>query len=277
MVDIFRKAIFKRLPLFLIIVHICLPCLSDGAVNFFEGIDSSFSIVKQEFQNYVYLGSQNGKFSTQGRLGFDFPILSVRPMGGIAYGSGVVASVHIYMFPENRRFLVDNLYAVFGVYFSGRHSSFFSWRLYPLYHLSAHLADGYRGDIGNDRLSVSNEMVYAAVSFEPFNGLEAMAGYGYYYHTCERKDLSDRIDLDFIYRLHALPFLEPFLYAKNGFVREEDFRYGIEAAAGLKLTGQSGPGFGISLVYFNRPHSGQYYFDREEGVGVRFYFIGLLN
>jgi hypothetical protein len=241
----------------------------------FRPAEAPFSVINRQFQNYIFVGSNNGKLSTVGNTGFDFPLLTAAdPAHGYFLSSGVVALIDLYMFPKDRKFYVDNFYATFGFYLSGNIPSILRWRFYPLYHLSAHLADGYiTGDVDDDRRVVSNEMLYAALIYEPIRNLEVLGAYGYYYHVCEQRDLRNRIDLDAMYRFERLPIVTPYALVHNQLLVETGVRYGIELQGGVLLRQGSGAGLGLAARYFSAPHPGQYFETRENGVGLQITFI----
>jgi hypothetical protein len=174
------------------------------------------------------------------------------------------------------RFPVDNLYAVLALNFSGGINSQWSWRLYPVYHVSAHLADGYPTDIlKSDVRAVSSEMTRGEVYYKPFGDiLELGAGLGWYYHVCAQKELRYRGDISILltsghYFYNAIL---PYALLRVENVYQGGNNLGIDASAGV-LSLKDRRGFGLSLRYFNRLHS-SYYFERyEKGWGVEYTFV----
>jgi hypothetical protein len=246
----------------------------EGQWQLFRPAEQWPSLINSQFQNAIFIGTNQKRLTTCGNAGFDFPLLSFMPTHtNFTVGSGVVARIYLYMFPENRKFYVDNFYATFGVYFSNRIRQHLQWRLYPLYHLSAHLADGYSGDVDNDHIAVSNEMVYCALTYTCFKGMELLGGCGYYYHVCENRPLQARLDLDCHYRLFETTYCTPFVSAHNQLYLEGETRYGIQLSAGCELTNKNGRGLSIAARYFKNPHPGQYYARMEEGGGVEIIFL----
>ncbi|MCL2689497.1 MAG: hypothetical protein FWE57_06585 [Chitinispirillia bacterium] len=234
-----------------------------------------------QYSQMLHTGTQQDTFYMRGRFGVDFPF------AGYNYGAdrnimlGINAAAHINMRPkENMTFPVDNFYAVLAIYFSGSQSSNFSWRFYPVYHVSAHLADGYPSDIlKEDVRAVSSEMVRAEAYYKFFDVLEFGAGVGGYYHVCAQKNLRSRADVSFLYT--PRPFgmtlppsskLQPFVNVRLENVDQNGSNPGADLSAGAFLM-RSNRGFGLSLRYFNRLHSSYYFEKYEKGWGAEYLFI----
>jgi len=237
------------------------------------------------FSQTLHSGIENDTFYMRGRFGVDFPIVGYDfDQGGDDEGGnhrkilfGINAAAHINMIPtSNMRFPVDNLYAVLALNFSGNISEKWSWRFYPVYHVSAHLADGYPDNImKSDVRAVSSEMTRGEVYYKPFGDiLELGAGFGWYYHVCAQKDLLYRGDVSVLLtpgRYFYSPLL-PYALLRAENVYQGKNNLGIDVSAGV-LSIKNNRGFGLSLRYFNRLHS-SYYFERyEKGWGVEYTFL----
>ena len=232
-----------------------------------------------QYSQMLHTGMQGDTFYTRGRFGVDFPFAGYNYGAGKSILLGINAAAHINMRPNsNMTFPVDNFYAVLAIYFSGVQSSNFSWRFYPVYHVSAHLADGYPGDIlQKDVVPVSSEMIRGEIYYKFFDVLEVSAGYGWYYHVCAQKHLTGRTDLSLLYTprpVNMLPSskLQPFVHARLENVFQEGNNPGADISAGAFLM-RGRRGFGLSLRYFNRLHSSYYFEKYEKGWGAEYLFI----
>jgi hypothetical protein len=245
------------------------------------------SLQTLDFQNYLHFGSYRSYSSAIAHLGYDFNLFSVTTPGAQLFSLGVNASVHLYMFPENRTFYVDNFYATLGIFVEAGHSEKFFWRLYPFYHLSAHLADGYMknganpfsdnltGSIQHDKKTISNEMLYASVSYKPMPFAEINGGAGCYYHACAsgQPDLKGRCDVS-LFLVSPMPFIiQPLLLLKNELIFDKEPMYGITIAGGILAGNKQKNGMGIDFCFFYKPHPGQYWGMYEKGYGIDIRFI----
>jgi hypothetical protein len=93
------------------------------------------------------------------RIGTELPLLGYGPFR--LFGSGFA---HLVLFPKNSVFSVDRFHAGLACGFGWANKEW-TVSVAPLYHESAHLADGHRGDIGTDRRVLSRESVQSEVSW----------------------------------------------------------------------------------------------------------------
>jgi hypothetical protein len=256
---------------------------------------NALSIETMQYSNMLEYRVENDTFHLSGRFGVDFPIVGYRFGDGGNSGNGVDvdgaregdgrqniifginAAAQLNMRPtSDMRFPVDNFYAVLALYFSGTVSKELSWRFYPVYHLSAHLADGYPGDILKpDVRAVSSEMVRGEGYYKPFGEvLEIGAGAGWYYHVCAQKELKYRGDAAVLLTSpHAFyGALIPYALLHVEDVYQGGNHFGVEAEAGV-IARRGKRGFGLGVLYFNRPHSSYYFNEREWGVGIVYTFM----
>jgi len=246
-----------------------------GDILLFPAHPKTISAETLPYTQMLHSGFEGDTFYVRGRFGVDYPCIGY-DAGGSSIFLGINAAAHINMRPSGMLFPVDNFYAVLAVYFSGMHGLKLSWRFYPVYHLSAHLADGYPGDILQDDVrAVSSEMARGEVYYKPFGDiLELGAGAGYYYHVCAQKNLRYRGDVSVLFTPNRFlnNMLQPFALLKIESVHLEKHNPGIDVSAGIiGLNGSRG--LGLSLRYFNRLHS-SYYFERyEKGWGVELTFM----
>ncbi len=251
-----------------------LPLESSGVELFFRrNTVKPYTLLNEDYRNYLHFGRLEGKRSAAGNFGFDFPALYARldTTRGVLLGG--CASAHLYMFPVRSKFYVDNFYATMALYVGFKASRYLDFRLYPYYHLSAHLSDGYPGDVAADSRAVSNEMIYLATTFTFNEWMEFLIGYGYYYHKVVRKDLIDRLRADLKYVAPRFWVLDPYLYVRNEIIREQRIRYGVEAGIGIYLfASEERAGASILFRWFDRPHPGQYFEGYIRGMGVDFVF-----
>lgn len=234
-----------------------------------------FGVSSFPFQHYIHVGTQDGKTYTRGNFGLEFPLLSYAQSAAQLYTLELAASTHLVMIPKNLKFSVDNFYATLAIFFTGKAGKLLKWRLYPVYHLSAHLADGYSGDIIHDSVhAVSSEMIKAEAVLVPVNGIELSAAYGWYYHTVYQKHLTDRIDAGLYCCYPLKSWIKPFFYAGNELINNREWKYGFELIAGTLLSGKnSSRSAGLALRYFNRPDPGYFFETYEKGFGIDFFFV----
>ncbi|MDR3012692.1 MAG: hypothetical protein LBU70_05720 [Chitinispirillales bacterium] len=233
----------------------------------------------------LHAGVEDEAFYMRGRFGVDFPIIGY-DFGDFNGASGnprniffgITAATHINMLPtSSMKFPVDNFYAVLSLYFSGAYGQKISWRLYPVYHVSAHLADGYRGGdiLKADVRSVSSEMVRGEAYYKPFGDiLELGAGAGWYYHVCAQTDLTYRADVSILVTPNRFlgDIMQPFALIRLENIYQGKNHFGLDASAGV-FAMRGGKGLGIGLRYFDRLHS-SYYFERyEKGAGAELMFM----
>lgn len=242
--------------------------------------------------------SERGVFYLRGRFGVDFSLAGYRfdettdtvhtgdaPQSGRRGGSvffGINAATDITMRPTNgMRFPVDNFYALLAIRLSGDITPTLSWRLYPVHHVSAHLADGYPGDIIKREVrAVSAEMARGELYYKTLRGAaEFGAAVGYYYHVCAQKELAYRGELSVLlqpptpYEIYTIGgVISPYALIRVENVKQGKDNLGVEAEAGAVVR-RDGRGLGISAVYFNRLHRGYYFEQYEKGGGLSLIFI----
>ena len=267
------KVWFIYIPLFVFYMFFTFNSYSEENMFVFKRKNHVPGLVNLDFQNYIHIGSLDKEFSTVAHIAYDFPLLSHRSSLDRTTCCGFTMLVHVYMFPRQMKFYVDNFYGAFGFYLGGTLSQRLAWRCYPVYHLSAHLSDGYTGDVATDKRIISNEMVYGCLDFFPTDQLEGLIGLGYYYNKNTRKNLTAKIDLNFMWTLSVKKSLSPVLVFQNEFIHEAKVRYGMDIRFGLRTNFQSNRNLGIMFRYFNKPHPGQYFETDEKGYGVDIFFL----
>ena len=260
-------------------------CLADATL--FPRHEQDLSAETMPYMQMLHTGVEDETFYMRGRFGVDFPVI------GYDFGSingvpdsdnprsvffGITAAAHINMMPTGgMRFPVDNFYAVLALYFSGTLGEKLSWRLYPVYHVSAHLADGYAGGdvLKRDVRAVSCEMVHGSVFYRPFGDiLELGAGGGWYYSVHAQNDLSNRADVSALVTpvRYFNDVLRPFALIRLENVYQGKNYFGVDVSAGAFVI-RDGRGMWLSLRYFDRLHS-SYYFERyEKGAGAELMFM----
>jgi len=263
----------------LTVAAIVSVCAAD--ILLFPPPPKTVSAETMPYWQVLHTGVENDTFYMRGRFGVDFPIVGYRFGGGDTPRQllfGINAAAHINMRPTGQRFPVDNFYAVLGLNFSGDITPALTWRLYPVYHVSAHLADGYPEDIlKEDVRPISSEMLRGELYYKPFGDIiELGAGGGWYYHTCAQKDLLYRADVSVLFTPPipgaAGETLRPYVLIRAEVVNQGKNHPGIDASAGiLALTGKRG--MGLSLRYFDRLHSSYYFEKYEKGWGVEYTFM----
>ena len=169
---------------------------------------------------------------------------------------------------------MDNFYATLAVYAEAKLSPKFSLRLYPVYHVSGHLADGSPDDSALIHArAVSSEMAKLEGTCLLSPGITASAGYGYYYHVCAQHGLTDRFDL----ALQWLPIpdklISPYLTISGQFIHQSQWHSGLDVEAGSRFIGEKGRGIAIGFRYFNCVDPGYYFDRREKSAGVQVDFL----
>ncbi|NLD99744.1 MAG: hypothetical protein GX640_07705 [Fibrobacter sp.] len=277
-VTFFHRCIqIEKLSVVLVVIGILALSGSAFAFNvpvFFPKNETRFDVSSQDFQNYLYFNAQDNKLYTRGNFGLEFPLISYSPKAPMVYTLEVAASAHIVMIPVSTKFPVDNFYASLAIFFTGQQTSYFNWRFYPLYHVSAHLADGYPGDILRSNVhAISSEMIKFEGIFTPVNGLEISASAGWYYHTCYQKNLKVRLEADLLYNFNINNWLRPYISIQNELIKHQQWHPGTDISTGLLFGKKETRGLGIALRYFNRLNPGYYFENRENGIGIQLNFI----
>jgi hypothetical protein len=256
---------------------LCLICCNASGsckVEFFPEPLPFLSTSTLEFRHYLYVGSENGRLVNHGNLGVEFPLIGFFPQANRRCLAGVAAAAHLIMFPENMKFAVDNFYATLAVYADCFKSEKISCRLYPVYHVSGHLGDGAENDSALAHVrAVSSEMARFELAFSPRRWATVTAGYGYYYHVCAQKGLTDRFDLGLQCQPVREKSIKPYLTVSGQFIYLSKWRAGVDAKGGIKFVNSVSRGIGIGFRYFNRMHEGYYFEKREKSAGVQVDFI----
>jgi len=267
----------------LLAVGVSNAAIGGTAIELFRKSDYKNALFANNAENYIHFGTMDGAASARANFGYDFHLVSMILSKGPIVSLGIPALIHVYMLPDGSLFHVDNFYAELGIWLQADFNKWFSLRLSPFHHRSSHLADGYMnsksgdpsytGNINEDKLSESNEDVYLSGIFRPLEIMEISLGAGYYYHTCSRKNLVSRIDLDFLFNPFSDKTISPVIICKNELLYEGGFRYGLDEMAGVQIRSPSGRGLGVYFRVFNRPHPGRYYYTYEKGVGADIRFL----
>jgi hypothetical protein len=275
--SVLRAKTFTRLAGTVLVVAAAFS-ISSADILLFPERTRTVSAETLPYAQMLHTGVEDNTFYMRGRFGVDFPLLGYDlPNNRILFG--INAAAHINMLPESgMRFPVDNFYAVLALNFSGGISEELTWRFYPVYHVSAHLADGYPRDIIKSEVRpVSSEKVRGEVYYRPLGDLlELGFGAGWYYHVCAQKDLRYRADLSILIT-PSIPSLnarnlQPYTLVRVENVGQGGSNPGIDISAGL-LALVDRRGFGLSFRYFNRLHSSYYFEEYESGWGVEYTFI----
>jgi hypothetical protein len=252
-----------------------------GGLLFFPPPPKTLSAETMPFLPMLHTGAEGGDFYMRGRFGVDFPVAGYDLGGGGSDNPnvlfGITAASHINMLPaDNMRFPVDNFYATLALHFSGTINPALSWRFYPIYHVSAHLADGYPGDILKSGVRpVSSEMIRGEAYCKLFGGvLELGAGAGWHYHVCAQKELRFRGDISALVTPNRIfgGILQPFALLRAEDVVQDGHNPGVEVSGGIfALKGRRG--FGLSFRYFNHLHRSYYFEQYEKGWGAEYTFM----
>ncbi|MDR2577534.1 MAG: hypothetical protein LBC70_01810 [Chitinispirillales bacterium] len=274
------------LAVIITIVLTAAPAARAAGVTMFPPPQKNISAETLPYTQMLHAGAEEGVFYMRGRFATDFHFLGYNLDGDAPQTIlfGMSAAAHVNILPtSSMRFPIDNFYATLALHFSGTINPKLSWRLYPIHHVSAHLADGYPDDIMKEDVhAVSCEMTRGEIYYRPFGEiLELGAGAGWYYNTHAQKNLKYRADISIlltpaISTSNNAPNiqLKPFALLRLENVLQEKNNLGIDISAGaFSLNPAATRGLGLSLRYFNRLHSG-YYFERyEKGWGAELMFL----
>jgi hypothetical protein len=264
-----------------------------GEFLLFPKPDQALSAETLPYSQMLHTGVEADTFHLRGRFGVDFHFAGYRfgeagadtandrrSRRGKSILFGINAAANIDMRPtDGMRFPVDNFYALLALHLSGALSEKLSWRLYPVQHVSAHLADGHgeKDDFFHVH-AVSAEAVRGEFYYKPWGeAAEFGAAAGYYYHVCAQEKLVYRGELSVLLKPPA-PYrvcgggLSPYTLIRLENVRQGADNLGVEASAGAVLH-KAGRGFGVSIIYFNRPHRGYYFENYEKGLGAEYMFL----
>ena len=243
-------------------------------INFFPEQTAFFSASALDFRHYLYTGSENGRVVNHGNFGVEFPVARFSNGNGKNCAAGIAAAAHLVLYTKNLKFAVDNLYATLAVYVEGKLSPKFSVRLYPVYHVSGHLADGSPDDSALIHArAVSSEMVKLEGTCLLSHGITASAGYGYYYHVCAQQGLTDRFDLALQWQPIPDKLISPYLTISGQVIYRRQWRSGFDMEAGTRFIGERGRGITLGLRYFNCVDPGYYFDRREKSAGVQIDFL----
>ncbi len=246
------------------------------SLTMLKGADENFSLPSSRFNSSIFVGNysdeahKSGALLTTLRTGFDLPFFSVIGTNIRELSFGIAPLVHMYLFPKNSSFHVDNFFVILPFYLATCCNENTTLRLYPLYHISAHLSDGAIVDIKTERKKVSNEMLFITLSRKVHKSLECMVGGGWYYHDIADDPMSFRLEISSLYEYPMLNNLGLYCRADGEAISfESATRIGGTLSVGLRFHGRERRKPNIALVFFNKPHQGQYYFGDEKGVGAQ--------
>lgn len=241
-----------------------------------KGADENFSLPSSRFNNSIFIGNysdeahKSGTLLTTLRTGFDLPLFALADTSNREMSFGMAPLVHMYLFPRNSSFHVDNFFVILPLYMATRFNDYTSLRMYPLYHISAHLSDGAAVDIRADRKKVSNEMLFITLSRKVLGALECMIGGGWYYHDISDDPMSFRLEIASLFEYSLFNNLALYCRGDGEAVSfESATRIGGSLAMGLRLHGNGGKKLNIALLLFNKPHQGQYFSANEKGAGAQ--------
>ena len=251
--------------------------LCAGNFDLFPTRTPFFSASELDFRYFIYSGYENTpdgghRLVDRGNFGLVFPVLGYTPL---YLSTGIAAATQLVMYPTpGGIFPVDNFYATLALYCDYNLSSTLTFRLYPIYHVSAHLADG-TSDVQDltSRIPVSSEMAKLEAAITPVHGVSLSLGYGRYYHVCAQKNLSDRADIDFQLSPLQEGVIQPYLTLSSQFIHMAGWHPGFNAELGTLFANIHHHGIGVGFRYFDQMCHGFYYRSREKGVGLQLNFV----
>ncbi len=138
---------------------------------------SGFPLDPKEANSYLRFLVLNGKNCDIGKVGTKVALLGYGPVQLSTF-----TFINIWMYPENMKFNVDRFLASLGLGFDVKLSRYFYLSLFPMYHESAHLADGYQGNIALEKKIFSVESFQTRLWFER-GMIQIPLRIDYYWHT----------------------------------------------------------------------------------------------
>jgi hypothetical protein len=224
-----------------------------------------------DFRYYLFTGTEENRLVNHGNFGLEFPVFGYEPW---KLSAGIAAAAHLVMYPVNMRFPVDNFYATLATYVDVVPTSHVSFRFYPVYHVSGHLADGTLNDSELAHpVAVSAEMSKIETDIKPLKGLSLSVGYGRYYHVCAQKDLTDHLDAAIRIQPWQKGVWQPFAIVSGEIVHMAQWYPGFDMEIGSQFASVRKHAIGVSLRWFDRLNPGYYFTDREKSVGIQFDFL----
>lgn len=170
-----------------IVITFVLLCTSLSAIHYYsiEDPKSYLTRIRPMFD------FSSGTFSIETKIS---EVLEFYAFKYAAFG--MMGSITMYISPEKGGlFPIDHLYGAFGLYAEITNLQHVKFSIYPIAHESAHLVDGYKGDIDADRVPVSHEYTGADVFYvNEAWGLQTVSGIIFYVH---------RISRPLVFRIHG--------------------------------------------------------------------------
>jgi hypothetical protein len=143
-------------------VFFFLFCSSVSAAEFLPAAlpTPAFCLNQKEPITWLRFLSVNGKDTDIGQIGIKAGLL-----GFGDFRINTTALIRIYMLPTGPKFAVDRFLAGLGVGIEARLKPWLFASFSPLYHESAHLGDGYQGNIMADAQVISHESAQIKLCF----------------------------------------------------------------------------------------------------------------
>jgi hypothetical protein len=231
-----------------------------------------FSASSLDFRYYLFTGTENNRVVNHGNFGLEFPVAGYEPWNLTA---GLAAAAHLVMYPDHFKWPVDNFYATLAAYIDVAPSSPVSFRFYPVYHVSGHLADGSTNDTALEKPeAISAEMTKLETDLKPLRGLSLSLGYGRYYHVCVvQKNLTDHADAGILLQPRQSGVVRPYFLMTGELVHMLQWYPGFDMELGARFASIRNRAIGVSLRYFNIMDPGYYFMSREKSLGVQFDFL----
>ena len=230
-----------------------------------------FSASSLDFRYYLFTGTGNDRVVNHGNFGLEFPMVGYEPWN---LDAGIAAAAHLVMYPDHFKWPVDNFYATLAAYIDAVLSPLISFRFYPVYHVSGHLADGSMNDTALENPeAVSAEMAKLETDVQPLRGLSLSLGYGRYYHVCAQKYLTDHADGGILLQPLQSGVVRPYVLMTGELVHMLQWYPGFDMELGATFANIRNRAIGVSLRYFNIMDPGYYFMNREKSLGVQFDFL----
>ena len=247
-------------------------------VLLFVGVSFGFEILPQTYHSEFALNPKseqiflrfltvNNKTIDEGKVGYKQSLLEVKEVHIVTS-----AFVHLFMHPVNNKFFVEHFYAALGLGFECNLFNIAHITLLPLYHESAHLADGFPLNIETNKKIISNESIQFRLE-GAYRNITTLLQADYYWHSIERQ-LKYNIGAGLEWKSKSFSDMQ-FFISGYGFMISDNkgLSFNSTFLTGLFIKKK----MHIGLYYENQMGLGQDYNHRQKGYGLELGFRRLFE
>ena len=142
---------------------------------------SKFALNPKSEQVFLRFLTVNNRTIDEGKVGYKQALFEVKNVHFVSS-----AFVHLFMHPVNNKFFVEHFYAALGLGLEYNLFNIVDITLLPLYHESAHLADGFSLNIETNKKIISNEAIQFCLEGS-YRNITTLLQADYYWHSIERQ------------------------------------------------------------------------------------------